>query len=835
MRRNFFFLILLSIFLSTSTLAVNWTNTYTGAWYIHGNDSDRSGTGNTMARTSATINTTSFRVGNSSLQTDATNVYATMDNGINMPLGNNNWSFVAWINLGNNHAGNQWFIMSMGSQTSDATNFAIALWDSGSPVIQLTGSGSQTYTKTIPKNAWTMIGVTYRSSDNNATVYINGTLLDSKIIGWTPNLCSGATGASCGVTLGARRWNLAGGNGFPGSINDARVLNGTVLTPAQISYYYNSTSGVERLQLEEDAITNFSISANNLFNSSAIQVFNATVNGTFYSTTNGLLYTGIPLSSGQILNISVKARRHFDYNTTYNVSSSLTANMYEAKLTISAKNIISNTSVSGNFSSGTQKNETTLFLNEGNMNITFSRAGYYNLSKIVSVTALTDIGYNFTGVYDQYINITARETISGSAINTFNVTVELTNTSYSGYTTAIGTTNGNVIIPSITGKYEITIDNPSYELKTVTVNSSGVYTAYQFSLFTTNSIALSFYNEVTNTILNGTAVSVELIGSYFAENYTTTNGTLFVDLITPSEYTIRYSASGFGERFYFFNLQNRTTNNITLYLLSQSNLTEITATVIDESIQNVEDAYIKVLKYNINTNSYELKEVARTNSQGIAKFDVELNSEFYIFIIEKPLGTTRLQTSPAYVYSSTISFQIELAQQVAQNFFNSIGIDHYLILNNVTNVATFYYNDENSLISEGCLRISAFESSNYRLVSETCSTGSSGIITYNLTAINGTTYLLQSIVNINGEDTILDSIIKTFQSNTTTGRLGLFLAFLLGIAFLSIATKSVSIVTILIPVSMIIASSLKLIVIPMFYLVPILLVGVILAMILSKK
>ncbi len=112
-----------------------------------------------------------------------------------------------------------------------------------------------------------------------------------------------------------------------------------------------------------------------------------------------------------------------------------------------------------------------------------------------------------------------------------------------------------------------------------------------------------------------------------------------MDIITPSRYNIRYSAPGYETRTYYFTLINRTHTNLTLYLLKNTSATTVTATVYDEFDQEIESAFIKILRYDQPSNSYRIQEIVETNTQGQATFSAVLNDEYYKFIIEYPFGT----------------------------------------------------------------------------------------------------------------------------------------------------------------------------------------------------
>jgi len=84
----------------------------------------------------------------------------------------------------------------------------------------------------------------------------------------------------------------------------------------------------------------------------------------------------------------------------------------------------------------------------------------------------------------------------------------------------------------------------------------------------------------------------ELISDIFANNYSTTpNASKYLDLISPSDYILRYDKlPDYPQKIYTFTLLNRSFNEITVYLTNGSS--EVTVTVYDEINNLLEGAEI---------------------------------------------------------------------------------------------------------------------------------------------------------------------------------------------------------------------------------------------------
>ncbi len=104
--------------------------------------------------------------------------------------------------------------------------------------------------------------------------------------------------------------------------------------------------------------------------------------------------------------------------------------------------------------------------------------------------------------------------------------------------TSTGITSFNIV----NGTYNISIvaDGFAFDSDLITIATDQLTFQYYFSLFLTNSFNISFYDEITKTLLDNRSITFELISTLFSNNYTTTNGSLEINLVVPEQYTIQY-------------------------------------------------------------------------------------------------------------------------------------------------------------------------------------------------------------------------------------------------------------------------------------------------------
>jgi len=465
-------------------------------------------------------------------------------------------------------------------------------------------------------------------------------------------------------------------------------------------------------------------------------------------------------------------------------------------------------------------NNVTLLINDSGTYNYYNNSAYQPLNKN---DFLNVSGY---GLGSKQTNITYCDAPNGTALNCVSEVfswenrgrLNITAVGYDGkiiYNFSIYV-NGSLDGSTLTGQYNldslvstdynISIYPSGYAIGNITKTVTSTYDDLAFTLYTTNSINFLFLNEVTKDLINNTNITIELIGDLFSGNWSTDNGTKYLDLLSPSFYTIRYNAPDFYERFYYFTLINRTYTDLTLYLVNETDATEISATVYDEANNELEGAYIKVLRYDLSTNSYIFVEQARTNWAGDTKLHVIKNSEYYKFYIYYPFTTFKKATTPTYIYDDVISFQIATATPTAQHFYNTMGLDYSLTYNELTDNFRFEYSDINNLVKSGRLDIFTLSPKYGKtLLNSTSIDGASGTILINVPRINDTTYYSEAWVAMS-PDYYLTGLTHTYYGIQHLGSMGLIGVMILTLIFAFVGFWRIEAAVILVPIPMLIGA-----------------------------
>jgi len=347
-----------------------------------------------------------------------------------------------------------------------------------------------------------------------------------------------------------------------------------------------------------------------------------------------------------------------------------------------------------------------------------------------------------------------------------------------------------------------TIAADGYQTGVTWVSDSTSDDGHQFNLYSKNSFNINFYDELNNSLLDWQAVTLELISDVFGSNYTTTNGTLFIDLLTPADYILRYKSSGYETRFNYVSLIEGSFNVLDLYLLQSASSNNVTATVITTLNEDLEGALINVQKYDILTNTYKTVEKVETNFEGEAIIHTTTD-EFYKFVVEYG-GSTVLSTSPTYILEDTITLVVDIGGDPTTDFFSVQGIDFTFTFSNATNQFRYVYNDVDSVSSQNCLKVYTRHTiTGDILTNTTCSTSNSGTLIVNIVEVNGTTYVGQVFATIDGKEYILDSIVHSFQETSGFGNESLLIIVFLMIVFATISIWNPFISVLLTPVPLI--------------------------------
>jgi hypothetical protein len=520
--------------------------------------------------------------------------------------------------------------------------------------------------------------------------------------------------------------------------------------------------------------TSFELNLKNKYNSSYISSFTAEINnGTIsqnITTTNGSVFWGLDeVINITIFNITGSEGAYFNLSyENYDSNFDLDAEAYQSILYVYAiQNFTNNTITNFNTTVGTQFNNsvsgyTTHYLNANTFNYTAKAENQnYNSTGNVTLTSL-EIKNVTIGFIPFCANVTAKEFFTNATINNFTLQVI---SEY--YTQNFTTTVGWIEFCGVNGTYNLTIKTDDYADESILFNMYDDNMNYTFYLYTTNSIYFRFYDEVTLDLIDSTTLDIELISNIFAKNYSTSNGTLYIDILSPSVYIIRSKADGYDTRFYRYKLENNSNIEIKIYLVnsSLSNYKEIPLNIIDENTDPVSAAVAKLLRYDLVSNSYTIREIIETDSQGKAYFDVVQFEEFYKFIVEYEGETKKIDNNGFQIADDEYTRQIIISGTFLESFYDVISI--YGVVNYIdsSNNFKFEFNDPSNQITKGCIEIWQIKTTGDELIDTSCVLGTSGSIYYPITPVNYTSYKANAFIYYGSTKEFIDQDVVFFKPN----------------------------------------------------------------------
>lgn len=388
----------------------------------------------------------------------------------------------------------------------------------------------------------------------------------------------------------------------------------------------------------------------------------------------------------------------------------------------------------------------------------------------VTTNGLLNVSTRSAGTNLSILNTTAFEVVDNTNLSGFNQTA-----------------TGSVLFDIVKGhNYTITAAIANLTTESITVfpslNQSFAYTYH----YNANSFFILIYNETTNNPINNTVpTSLEVITSLNATNYTFTGAGINVSFLTPSPYTLRYWIANQSDvpRDYYTTLVPNSAQNITLYVVDAAISQFYLPILVDDTLTPVANATAQLLRYFVGSNSYQVVEMATTDTTGQAVLRVVPNSVYYKIIWSKDGKTTT--TTPAKITAQTNTYTINLRSSPFASFDASKNL--YVNLNFTNGTSTFVYtwSDTSSVVTAGCMIVRDSMDGVTRIVYDGCAAGSVGSIPYTV-ANRSHTYAANAWLQTNTEFSDLGTKSLTIAPPTARqvfGLVGIFVAVLVVIAF----------------------------------------------------
>jgi hypothetical protein len=342
-------------------------------------------------------------------------------------------------------------------------------------------------------------------------------------------------------------------------------------------------------------------------------------------------------------------------------------------------------------------------------------------------------------------------------------------------------TGGTVSYDGLTGLYNITLVKPGYFNTSHEINM----TINENKEFNPISMIATIRDELTQEVITSN-VSLIIVGMDISANYSTTNGTIFIQSLELGDYEIIYDSDDFYLRRYYLTLSESTGTIFNLYLLntSQTNAALITYELQDENGVDLKNTTIKALRNYPAENAYKIVEMSRSDDNGDGGLHLQKIDPKYKFIVESN-GNVIFTGIGAQIFNDNLVIRADTSEDIILSLVTIQAMTDSLTFNNATNNFLYTWNDPTSIVSEVCLTVEKVTGLGISQVNYSCVSSAAGSITLGIGA--NRTGIYSAIAQVETSTPFSPQISAYLQLvlpslGVSLGALGLFLGLLIILA-----------------------------------------------------
>ena len=496
-------------------------------------------------------------------------------------------------------------------------------------------------------------------------------------------------------------------------------------------------------------VTGFTVTVLDLFNNSQISSFNVEYQNINFSTTNASII--IP-TNDNTANFTITTTNYIgetvtNWNTSFpylsNISQGWLENFTFTTLFNTLVNFTSFNITNGAKSYNSATNTTKVYLKNGTNQLTINISGWYTNTQNYTHTATQVKTGNLTDFYNTIITVRA----TNLSTPVLNFTTTITNTTL-GFAESNITNGASIIHRALQGyTYYLTFAKTDLSSKNTSFTVNNNSYSYTFLVIPAPAINLTFYDEITDSLLISENITLEIINAASSQNLTFYN-TKYINLTGVfGETILRYSTASYAQRDYIINLDGGGIYNLRLYDINLSLSQTVTITVTDTANTLIENATVSLLRYFVACNCYRIVQMTNTGAGGTGIFYVQALDGHYKWSVTYKGTVYYLSTTSEQINSNTRTFVIDLGS----NFYSGIqllpSLSYATTYNKTTETISYIYSDPTSTVTGGCLRVTTLTSTDYTTFNEKCVDGFTGSVFITLTNPNTTNYYYQAGVN----------------------------------------------------------------------------------------
>ena len=554
---------------------------------------------------------------------------------------------------------------------------------------------------------------------------------------------------------------------------DAMSQNFTVTGPAPgvitINAWINDTfNNSAETELLAEVTKDMSVTAKNIYDNTTINefivtIFNSTFNETRTTTTGKVNFTNIVTGLyGLRVNSTEEGGYFSQIFNDLNATNNFVAHLHQSELRVRGRyrgtdiNISQfNISTDKIFNTSTTSDGVVLFMNSSNFTMTGASAGFYDAVFDANLTPLQN-----TTLFAEFADINVSIAIFSIANGTWlkNFTIALDNgASFSE--TKQDANKGNITFSLGNNTYFITVSADEFSPATFSfiLNSTDqLFPNLSFSIAGLNSLNISIFDEITNLPLLQNS-TIDIIGLDTVRNFSTENGFLYLQDLTPDEYRLTYNSEKYTKRDYYVTVANQSNTTVRLFLLTTTNGTEVEFTVQDNSGTDLEGALVRLKRYYISTNSYVTIAMSKTNSEGKTIIDVDFNDAFYE--TQTTFQSFSLRTIGAKIISTTLILTMDLLPDPFTTINAIQDMTTSISFTNATQTFVYVFTDNSGGTKTGQLDVIKRTATTDTIVCTATDTSVSGTLLCQVnTTLNPGNYLALGKIVIGGDEILTNSI-----------------------------------------------------------------------------
>lgn len=238
-----------------------------------------------------------------------------------------------------------------------------------------------------------------------------------------------------------------------------------------------------------------------------------------------------------------------------------------------------------------------------------------------------------------------------------------------------------------------------------------------------------------------------------------------------------YWDDGYSERYYY--LENASVispgTELSLYLLNESDSTQVTMQVLDQAESPEDDVIIQVQKYKIGEGVYDLVAEGKTDFSGYAYINLELGEIYKFFLIRD--GNILREYEPMQLQTTSLVFYISTVD-IPEYFDYYDKVATSCIFSNTTLNLTCSYTDTSGLTMEMDFTVDRLDQAGYTNVCSENSSSSSGSFVCSLADNRSYKY---SMIGEYQEETYIweQGFLSLGEDVVNFGSVGILMAFIL--------------------------------------------------------